>query len=176
MTEPVGAADERPHLVALCTGNAARSVMAALMLSERDPRFRVTGAGTHAIEGLPMSNRTRDALAGLGLADPGHRSRQLTAEHVADAVLVVAFEPNHVAYVRRLHPEAAERTATLPRLVRDLGPGPSDLADRVAALSLAEAELEPWEEVVDPAGGDADTFAACAAEVSSLIDALVERL
>ncbi len=169
-------ADERPHLVWLCTGNAARSVMAALMFADRDDRFRVTGAGTHAIEGLPMSQRTRDALAGLGLTDPGHRSRQLTADHVADATLVVAFEPDHVRYVRRLHPEAAACTATLPRLVRDLAPGPADLGRRIADLELAGTELEPWEEVPDPAGGDAATFTACAAQVSALVDALRRRL
>ena len=37
---------DRPHVVFLCTGNAARSVMAALMLRDRDDRFVVTGAGT----------------------------------------------------------------------------------------------------------------------------------
>jgi len=170
------APDDRPHIVWLCTGNAARSVMAALMLGDRDPRFRATGAGTHAIEGLPMSQRTRDALAGFGLADPGHRSRQLTATHVAEASLVIAFEPDHVRYVRRLHPDGAGRTASLPRLVRDLGPGPAPLDERIASMSLATVELEEWEEVVDPAGGDAATFVACATEVSELVDALVRVL
>ncbi len=176
MSADLAEPDERPHLVWLCTGNAARSVMAALMLAERDDRFRVTGAGTHAIEGLPMSQRTREALAGLGLADPGHRSRQLTADHVVDAILVVAFEPNHVRYVRRLHPAAAARTATLPRLVRDLAPGPADLRQRIRDLDLAAAALEPWEEVADPAGGDATTFSACASQVSVLVDALRAKL
>ncbi len=174
MTAP--AADERPHLVWLCTGNAARSVMAAAMFADRDDRFRVTGAGTHAIEGLPMSQRTRDALAAFGLADRGHRSRQLTADHLADATLVVAFEASHIHYVRRLHPAAAARTATLPRLVRDLAPGPDDLRRRVADLDLAAAEVEPWEEVADPAGGDDATFAACASQVSALVDELRQRL
>ena len=34
----------------------------------------ITTAGTHVIEGMPMSWRTRDALAGLDVSAPGHRS------------------------------------------------------------------------------------------------------
>ena len=39
-------------------------------------------------------------------------------------------------------------------------------------LGLADIELEPWEEVIDPGGGDAPQFAACAREVTALIDEL----
>jgi protein-tyrosine-phosphatase len=46
----------------------------------------------------------------------------------------------------------------------------------VAALELADVELEDWEEVIDPGGGDADVFKACAREVVTLIDALARTL
>jgi protein-tyrosine-phosphatase len=121
-----------------------------------------------------MSSRTRSALRDHGLTDFDHRSRQFGDEHAA-ADLVVAMEPDHVTWVRRHHPEAADRTATLPRLVRDL-PALGSMADRVAGLGLATVEVEPWEEVVDPAAGDQAVFDACAVELYGLVEALAARL
>jgi len=81
-----------------------------------------------------------------------------------------------VDYVRRVHPEAAARTATIKRLVDELPPGPESLAQRVAALNLADAPLPYGEEVVDPGGFDEDIFIACAQEIDSLMDRLLTLL
>jgi len=81
-----------------------------------------------------------------------------------------------VQWVRRVHPEAAGRTATLRRLARDLPEQPAPLAERVAGLDLGNVELEAWEEVVDPGGGDEEQFAACAREVVDLVARLAPRL
>lgn len=160
----------------LCTGNAARSVMAGAALSAHLPHWQVSTAGTLVVEGQPMSWRTRAALDGVGLAAPTHRSRQADASHLDQAALVVALAPEHVEWVRRTHPTAAPRTATLRRLVRDLPAGPAALPDRVASLGLDAVALEPWEEVVDPGGGEVDAFAACAATVAALVGELAPRL
>jgi len=168
--------DTRPVVVMLCTGNAARSVMATIIGRARTDAVRFVGAGTHSIEGLPMSGRTRRALESLGLADGSHRSHQLTAADARGADLIVAFAPEHVDYVRRVHPEAAARTATIKRLVDELPPGLDPLAQRLAALNLADADV-PWgEEVVDPGGFDEDIFIACAREIDSLMDRLIPLL
>jgi protein-tyrosine-phosphatase len=157
-------------VVFLCTGNAARSVMAGAIARARHPAVEVITAGTHVVEGMPMSWRTRDALRGLGVQADGHRSRQLRADDIDGADLVVALAAEHVEYVRRVHPEAAARTATLKRLARDLEPGPvASLAARVDALGLAAVPLEDWEDVADPAGGDLPEFEACAREVHDLL-------
>ncbi len=164
------------HVVTLCTGNAARSVMAGAILREHVPGLHVTTSGTHVIEGMPMSWRTRDAIASLGLPVPDHRSRQATAQELETADLVIALAREHVAWMRRVHPVAARRAGTLKRLARDLPEDGSPLFERVARMRLHEVALEPWEDVVDPAGGDLDVFLACAREIADLLHALIPRL
>lgn len=158
-------------VVFVCTGNAARSVMAGAVLSHMG-WAKVVTAGTMVIEGLPMSWRTRDALLELGVTVPAHRSRQLSDRDARDADVIVCFETFHVEYVRRTHPEAAHKTATIRRLVRDL-PG---VQGDIHALRLAEVELEDWENVEDPAGGELDVVVACAKEVAALVDELAALL
>jgi protein-tyrosine-phosphatase len=160
------------HIVFVCTGNAARSVMAGAMFRELAPEWTVTTAGTHVIEGQPMSWRTKEAMSRLGFAAEGHRSHQVSDYDLATADLVVAFEIWHVAHMRKANPAAAARTATLRRWVRDLEGNRQPLAERIQALHLAEVDLEDWEDVDDPAGGDVEVAAACAVQVLELTTAL----
>jgi protein-tyrosine phosphatase len=164
------------HVVTLCTGNAARSVMAGAILREHVEGLTVTTSGTHVIEGMPMSWRTREAIEALGIPVPDHRSRQATAAELDSADLVIALAGEHVRWMRRYHPKAAARTATLKRLARDLPPGPTPLRQRLALLRLDRVELEPNEDVIDPAGGDIDVFHDCAEEIADLLHEVIPRL
>lgn len=164
------------HLLILCTGNATRSVIAGAVLRHHLPDVEVATAGTLSIDGLAMSWRTRAGFESVGLPVPVHRSRQARAEDIDQATLIIGLAPEHVAWVRREHPSAAARTASLKRLHRELSPDGRPLAERVAELDPARVELEPWEEVVDPGGGEVEAFTACAREVVDLVDELVDRL
>lgn len=164
---------EPPVILFLCTGNAARSVMGAAILRQLSDQVVVTSAGTHSLPGLPMSSRTRTALEGVNASDPKHLSAQVDQAMVDEAALVVIFEPMHLRYMRKEHPSATDRTASLPRLARDLASGPfGGFVERIAALDLADHDFESWEEVVDPAGGELPVFE----DAARMIDAMVRQL
>lgn len=150
--------------------------MAGVALEQRRPELHVRTAGTLTVDGMPISWRTRAALDDVGLPWPRHASKQAERAHVERADLVIALAPEHVDWVRREHPEVAHRTASLIRLVERLGPPPAPLADRLDALGLAEVELEPWEEVVDPGGGEVQQYVDAARQIVVLVDRLAELL
>ena len=171
-----GAADTRLSLVTLCTGNAARSVIAGALLAAALPDAAVRTAGTHVLEHQPMSIRTRRAFEHLGLELPRHRSHQLTDADVAGADLIVAMAAEHVHYVRRHHPEGADRTATVWWLARHLPPGPAPLGERLATLRLAEVDPEAQGDIPDPAGGEDAVYLTCAEDCAAAAAALAARL
>jgi protein-tyrosine-phosphatase len=146
------------------------------MFEQLAPDWQVTTAGTHVIEGQPMSWRTNEALARLGFSANGHRSHQLRDSDLDAADVVVGFEGWHIAYVRRTHPPAAFKTATMKRWCRDLRPGATSLTARVNALGLGRVEIQAWEDLDDPAGGDVEVVAACARDVLDLTTTLASVL
>ena len=145
--------------------------MAGALLADLLPTVRITTAGTHVIDGQPMSWRTKQALETVGTAAPRHRSQQLTEADAASADVLVALAGDHVAFVRRRFPIVARRTGTLKRLCRARVLAKPGLAVRqwIGELDLDQVELEPWEDVVDPAGGELDEYIACAREIRQLI-------
>lgn len=128
------------------------------------------------VENQPMSRRTRAALVSLGV-DPGHhRSHQLTPSDVSSADLIVAMAAEHVHYVRRVHPGASSRTATISFLATSLPAGAGPLRDRVASLSLADRDPDSQGDVADPAGGEETEYLACAEEISVIMERLLSSL
>jgi protein-tyrosine-phosphatase len=92
------------------------------------------------------------------------------------AQLVVVMEADHVRFVRRQFPDAATKTATIRHLCATLKPSPPSLDERVVALELQDVELDDGDDVLDPAGHEADVYAACVDELWGLCRTLMTLL
>jgi len=92
------------RLLFLCTGNTCRSPLAeAIARREADRRgltgIEISSAGVAAAGGLPASEGSVRSALRHGLSLDDHRSRALTAETVAEADLILAMAPGHLARV-----------------------------------------------------------------------------
>jgi protein-tyrosine-phosphatase len=163
-------------ILALCTGNVARSVMLGYMLTSvaetNGLSWRVRTAGTHVVEGSAMSSRTRDALLhvdGLGEHHYGaHRSHQITSDDVAWADAVLACEANHVRYVRTNFESGAARTVTLGQFLRE---APLDVPFQEQLRFVSSLEPLDYFDVADPAGKDQAAYDECASELWEMAQA-----
>ncbi len=162
----------RPALkiVTLCTGNVARSVMLAYMLTTlsevNGERWQISSAGTHVVEGSAMSARTRDAL--LGIEELGHyhysahRSHQVDEQDILWADIVLASEAMHVGYVRDRFAGARNKVVQIHQFVRY---APLDESFATQLVEVTSMDPDAQLDVRDPAGGDDATYRACALEL-----------
>jgi protein-tyrosine-phosphatase len=169
------------RVLVVCHANVARSVAAAYLLAEEDGegRLEVRAAGTHALEGQPVSSRTSHALAEV-LGRPvdlrAFRSHQLSQDDVEWADVIVTMEGSQVRLLRRTYPSAAPKVATLAHYARHLARDRRPIAQRIAALDLGALEVGDDDDVLDPAGGDAHDYESSMTSLVALCAALSDRL
>lgn len=115
-------------IVFVCTGNICRSPMAEAIATQLEKRhggaIRFASAGTHALQGHGATRPAIDAAAEIGVALRWHSSRQLTADIVAEADLLVALDQEHADYIAEHFPEA-------PVELLDSVPDPYGMSDEV---------------------------------------------
>ncbi len=175
----------------LCTGNAARSVMAECIMAQLRPDILSVSAGTLAMEGAPLGSRTRHALSTIGMEIPQtHRSHELNAEDVRNADLIVAMEEDHVNNVRVRYPSGSPKTATLRWLARNLPTGLDLTPPRIGSLQLdcldlslqgdvadpAEATPPPYPTVAERLEWERKVYVDCAIEIFDLLSELAQLI
>jgi protein-tyrosine phosphatase len=106
----------------VCTGNVCRSPTAEYLLSTRYSTLPMSfsSAGTGATAGQPMQPQALEVATelGAGAAIASHRARQLSAEMVADADLVIAMARDNRRQIAQLYPSASRKMFTLRELAR----------------------------------------------------------
>lgn len=103
-------------ILTVCSGNVCRSPLAELLLREglaSLPGVSVSSAGTIALVGEDMPEDGRQVARSLGVNPDDHRARQLVADQVREADLVLAMAREHRSAVAELVPRAARRAFTL---------------------------------------------------------------
>ena len=181
---PAPPSSERFRILHVCTGNICRSPMAERMtrsglaarLGDQAQRFTVESAGTWGHTGSPMEPHALSTLAAYGIDGADFRARELVAEHVAGADLVLGATREHRAAAVVLHPRAASRTFTVREFARLLtAADPAALPDgdpvermramvRAAAMNrgLVPPDAPGDDDLADPYQGPESVFTRCA--------------
>ncbi len=88
----------------ICTANICRSPMAEAIFNalaeDRGLDFRAESAGVAALKGKPIAPNASAALEEIGVYAGGHSARQVSAEMLEEADLVLTMTPRHVAELR----------------------------------------------------------------------------
>ena len=168
------------RILVVCTGNICRSAAAEQALREEfaaragrvgAPRIEVASAGTGAVVGHDVHPLTAAAMRGHELTPATHVARQLTAEQVQEADLVLAATRYHRQAVRDLVPEADGRVFTLREFARVAGrEAPAGDPWRVVERAGAERRTAPAvsareDDVDDPITGGASDHGRAVGEI-----------
>ncbi|HEY3534439.1 MAG TPA: low molecular weight phosphatase family protein [Pedococcus sp.] len=134
------------RILTVCTGNVCRSpFLERALQTELDRSWgpgavEVRSAGTGALVDDPMDPSARERLEQAGYAADGFRARQLTADLVAAADLVLTATRAHRAQVAQLHPRALRYVFSFREfadLVSGVGPERLGSVDGDAAAHVA---------------------------------------
>ena len=103
----------------VCTANICRSPMAQeiynVLAEDAGLPFRAESAGTAALEGAPMVEKSVAVLEEARIYPEPHHARQVSEAMVEEAELVLAMTPQHVATLRRLGGNPPRGIHTLPQ-------------------------------------------------------------
>lgn len=145
----------------ICTGNTCRSPMAEALLrhkAEREKAEVITlSAGVGAWDGSPASKGAQLAMRELNVDLSVHRSRQLAAEYIEAADLILTMTERHRQQVVAAYPAAADKIFTLAAFAgenKDIAdPYGGDLTEyRSCAAAIRELLERSWEKIVELAG------------------------
>ena len=116
---------------------------------ERRGRGTVASAGLAALVGRPAEPLARQLMADRGIDIGGHRARQVTAEMVTGADLVLVMEAGHQRELERLFPASRGRVQRIGRFggfdVED--PYRQTQVEFERALSLIERGIDEFEKM-----------------------------
>ena len=104
------------ELLFVCTANVCRSPLAAATAASLLPdsaSVLVTSAGTRAALGGALCSSAAGELSRHGVHDAVHSPRQLDADRIRSAALILTAETSHRGQVIRLDPTARSKTFTV---------------------------------------------------------------
>lgn len=185
-------------VLCVCTGNICRSPLVERLftaglrarLGAPPPDLVVRSAGTWGLDGSPMEPFAAGALRALGGDDAGFTARELTAEMVAEADLILCATREHRGAAVAMVPRAAAWTFTVREFDRlcsgvaaaglPSGPLPerADALRRVAAAQRGRIRPDhpDDDDLPDPIGAPASVFTTSAGQIEAALQRPLDLL
>lgn len=113
------------HILVLCVGNICRSPVAEALLKANLPGKTIESAGLGALVGHEADPIAAELAQQEGLDLTEHQGRQVTAEQLRRADLILVMSEGQRAQVRAQDPTAAGKTMLLTHWL----PGRPDIPD-----------------------------------------------
>jgi protein-tyrosine-phosphatase len=172
------------EVVFVCTGNRARSALSEALYRRHAEGFdtRARSFGTLDVGGALALDHAVDAGRRLGVDLQAHTSVVLARGVLADADLVLGFEPHHVAAAVIDGAAPPDRVFLLREFAELIEPGPradgsaQHARSEVVAAQVSRAKLSssPARYVIaDPVGRSASVMYATAVEIEALVRRIV---
>lgn len=96
------------NILFVCTGNTCRSPLAEKNLQNMRPDLEVRSAGTRALDGVTISENSREILLQMNL--PGeHAAKKITEADIDWADEVYVMTKNHQAELKSIFPAASNK-------------------------------------------------------------------
>ncbi|HBN5083279.1 TPA: low molecular weight protein arginine phosphatase [Listeria innocua] len=96
------------NILFVCTGNTCRSPLAEKILQKMRPDLEVRSAGTRALDGVTISENSREILLQMNL--PGeHAAKKITEADIDWADEVYVMTKNHQAELKSIFPAASNK-------------------------------------------------------------------
>lgn len=172
-------------ILTVCTGNICRSPAAERLLAAHlGDSVQVSSAGTGALEGHPVDAEMAPLIIAAGGDPSGFAARQITAEIVKGADLILTATTEHRSRVVRLAPATVRRTFTLLELARicsspelpalegvGIDARLRELVDN-AGLNRTLGNVAAGDDIPDPYRRGPEAFRESFALITSAVDAI----
>ena len=138
------------NILVVCVGNICRSPTAQCLLQQKlaGRDIKVASAGLGALAGKPMDKKAAAVLEQRGYQGwQEHIARQLTAEHVNDADIILVMEREHINGVLSLAPQARGKVFLLGKWLENREiPDPYRQSEAMFehVFNLTEKTVDSW--------------------------------
>lgn len=173
-----GRGESGPYrILFVCTANICRSAYAEVVARHRSPAgVEFESAGTHALSGRAMDPPIA-SLVPPSAAPQDHRARQIIADQVRRADLILVMAREHRRFILDEWPRHGRRTFVIGHVARELTGVPDDIGlERVAEHLWQRRSADPSDEVPDPYGGGSSAAAAAAQTIDRFLEVILSRL